>query len=310
MKIPVDLEQVTQICKQFLLRHNYGGLKSLKKLDEGFLNHLYEINDEFILKICGDLDFEVEFLNGLKLINHFRNRLPVPVIIEQDFTKELLPSSFYFYHKIQGKSLSSIWHVLDNMSREDFIKQIISCLKIINESDLSQILTKQKQDWAFLRKNQMYKIIAKIEKEDFLEEVLFLKIKSYYDDNWEILKDSLLVPVFWDVHLGNFLVSASKITGVLDLESIGYLSIDYALTIIYQMVQYPHLFLPEKYESFAKTSDYKSVIPWFKKYYPELFNYPSIDKRIKLYTLEYDLNLLLIYPQSKSLKNRIKQIFR
>ena len=308
MKIAIDKEQATQISKQFLLKHNFGELISLRKMNEGFLNSLYEINNEFILKICGDVVLESHFKNGLELIHHFQGKLPVPVVIEKDFTKKLLPSIFYFYYKIPGVPLSSTWHTIDNLTREDYIKQIISYLKIINSSDVSPILKKPRQNWALIRKNQIQTIIAQIEKNDFLDKQMISKIKSYYEANWLILKESLIVPVYWDLHLGNFLVSDSQITGILDLESIEYLSIDYALNIIYQMVQYPHLFLPKKYEHFSLISDYKFVIQWFKKHYPEMFAFPSIDIRIKLYALEYDLNLLLTYPSSESLKHRLKQI--
>ena len=308
MNLEFNLEQINQICNKFLIKHNFGVLKSLRKIDEGFLNFLYEINGEFILKICGNSKLESNFINGIKITHYYQKKLPDALIIEQDLTKKVIPNVFYFYHKIQGDTLSSIWHLISNDEREKFVRQIADYLKIINSSDLSHILSKPEQSWAQLKKNQLLNIITRIEEQNYLDDFIIVKIKSYLEINWQIFNQSLIAPVYWDVHLGNFLVSNSQIVGILDLESIEYLSIDYSLDLIYRMVRYPNQFLPEKIEKFSKLTDYQNIIPWFKKYYPELFNFASLEKRLILYALEYDLKLLLSYPTDRLLIKRIKEM--
>ncbi|MEI8252594.1 MAG: hypothetical protein WCG25_02370 [bacterium] len=57
--------------------------------------------------------------------------------------------------------------------------------------------------------------------------------------------------------------------------------------------------MSEEFEKFAKQEDYIHLLDWFLEFYPELFEFKNLDKRLDLYFVEYDLHTLLKRPTSQ-----------
>ena len=66
--------------------------------------------------------------------------------------------------------------------------------------------------------------------------------------------------------------------------------------------------MAEDSEKFAKKKDYSQLLVWFREFYPELFEFKNLDKRLDLYALEYHLATLLDWPDSKEVKQMIAKI--
>lgn len=47
--------------KRIFSRNNLGKVESITKIEIGFTNKVYSINDQFILKVCEDSDNEEKF---------------------------------------------------------------------------------------------------------------------------------------------------------------------------------------------------------------------------------------------------------
>jgi hypothetical protein len=60
----------------------------------------------------------------------------------------------------------------------------------------------------------------------------------------------------------------------------------------------------------ANTDDYQYLMGWFQEYYPELFDYPNLDKRIDFYELEGLLRLLPRFPEAKQIHERLALILQ
>jgi hypothetical protein len=65
------------------------------------------------------------------------------------------------------------------------------------------------------------------------------------------------------------------------------------------MVEHPTKYMSEEFEKFAKKEDYIHLLGRFHEFYPELFEFKNIDKRLDLYSIEYDLHTLLDRPTSQ-----------
>src|SRR3989339_757781 len=87
-------------------------------------------------------------------------------------------------------------------------------------------------------------------------------------------------------------------------------SIDFVLDIIKRMVEYPKKYMSEKSEKFAKKEDYAQLLDWFCEFYSGLFNFKNLDKRLDLYSIEYNLENLILYPNAKEIKQTIAKIIK
>ncbi|MFA6992827.1 MAG: hypothetical protein WC269_06180, partial [Candidatus Gracilibacteria bacterium] len=119
--------------------------------------------------------------------------------------------------------------------------------------------------------------------------------------NKRVLNKSKIALTYWDQHFDNFIVSKGKIVGVLDFERISISSIDYALFLVRKMVSNPKKYASIKAEKYVKIEDYSNLMEWYKKFYPALFHFDNIEKRLDFYSIERCLDDLYYFPKAKEL---------
>ncbi len=90
-----------EILKQIFLQHNLEGVKFIKKINIGFTNTIYSINDNFILKICKKISNEKNFEKEVFFYSFFKDKIIFPKIIVYDKSKKLYNKNFIIYNKIQ-----------------------------------------------------------------------------------------------------------------------------------------------------------------------------------------------------------------
>ena len=111
--------------------------------------------------------------------------------------------------------------------------------------------------------------------------------------------------VYWDAHFDNILVSNNKIVGLLDFERTKLASVDFVLDIVSRMVSQPKKYMSKSGEKYAKKKDYAKLLVWYEEFYPELFMFDNLDKRLLLYSIGHDLAELLDWPKSESIKKKL-----
>ena len=298
-----------KIVEKIFQEHGLGKVKSVKKIEIGFTNIIYLINDKFILKVCEDESNEEKFEIEVFFYNFFKDKIPIPKISVFDKSKTIYGKFFMIYPKIEGDNLYSKWHLLSNDEKKNIIKQLCDILRIINKSPYDEFKQKFKinfsDNWHDKILNQIKKSLNKIEQKKLLSPKFIQVIRKFVDDNHHVLKEQKLALVYWDSHFDNILVQDTKIVGILDFERTEVSSIDFILDIVKRMVEYPKKYMSEKFEKFAKKEDYVHLLDWFQEFYPELFDFKNLDKRLDLYAVEHDLDTLIRYPNSKEVKQMI-----
>lgn len=298
-----------KIVEKIFQEHGLGKVKSVKKIEIGFTNIIYLINDKFILKVCEDESNEEKFEIEVFFYNFFKDKIPIPKISVFDKSKTIYGKFFMIYPKIEGDNLYSKWHLLSNDEKKNIIKQLCDILRIINKSPYDEFKQKFKinfsDNWHDKILNQIKKSLNKIEQKKLLSPKFIQVIRKFVDDNHHVLKEQKLALVYWDSHFDNILVQDTKIVGILDFERTEVSSIDFILDIVKRMVEYPKKYMSEKFEKFAKKEDYVHLLDWFQEFYPELFDFKNLDKRLDLYAVEHDLDTLIWYPNSKEVKQMI-----
>ncbi|MBS3147798.1 aminoglycoside phosphotransferase family protein [Candidatus Woesearchaeota archaeon] len=290
-----------------ILLQNEIPLTSIRKIDIGFRNEVYQINENYILKIC-KAD-ESSFKKELLLYSFLRNKLPVPDVVFSDFSKKELKRPFAVYRKIPGANLYSRWHLFTDVRRREIVRQICAMLRSLNDISLADISKavkfEKKINWHDKILSQIAGNLSKLKSAKILPPKLLLRVKTFVQKHHPALKQQKLGLVHYDIHFDNILVRGAEVIGILDFEDVDVMSIDYILDTIKRMVDHPKIYAASKYEKFVKKKDYAQLITWFREFYPELFDFDNLDKRLALYALEYDLGLLLKFPKSTSLKRRL-----
>lgn len=282
---------------------------SIQKIDIGFTNKVYSVNEEYILKVCEDIKNEKNFEKEVYFYNLFKNKLPVPKILVYDKTKKHYPKNYIIYHKIKGENLYSRWHILTNAQRKKIIKQLCEILRIINKADYSVFVKKfkidTKQTWHDSVMEKIKQHLSVISKKHIIPKNFIFKVEEFIDKNHEVLIEEHKALVYWDTHFDNIIVKGTRIVGILDFERTELSSIDFVLDIIQRMMDYPKKYMSEKFEKYGKKKDYEHLMSWFKEFYPELFKFEDMEKRLAMYAVEHDLDTLIWYPRVKQVKKMI-----
>ena len=164
-----------------------------KNKQKGYTNKVYSINNNYILKIT-DVENEKSFQKEPIFYKHFENLLPVPKVIVYDDSKKLIKNNFLIYHKIKGDNLYSKWHLFDNQTRREIIKQLSQILKQIDEMKIDEEISKKLDldlslNWHDKMLQLIQSTISKIEIEKLLPENLLNKIKLYVNENHHLLRE-------------------------------------------------------------------------------------------------------------------------
>lgn len=298
--------------EQILLQNNLEKAESIEKIKIGFTNDVYSINDKYILKVCKDINNEGNFEREVFFYDLFRDKIPVPRIISYDNSKKLYNKFFTIYHKIQGDNLYSKWHLISNSERKSIIKQLCGILEEISkapyEKFVKQFQLNPSVDWQDKILSKIKNSLNKVGNKELISSEFIQEINNFVEANQNALTEQKIALVYWDAHFDNIIVKDSKIVGILDFERTELASIDYNLDIIKRMVDYPKKYMSEEFEKYAKKEDYSQLLIWFQEFYPELFEFKNLDKRLDLYSIEHDLDTLLEWPSSNEVKQMIAKV--
>lgn len=306
----MNLATVNKILKA----HNLGAAQSFSKIEVGFTNAVYLVDDSYILKVCESDDNETPFRNEAKLYEYFAKRLPVPQIIHYDDTKELYTRDYLLYTKIHGDNLYNVWHLLSNEQRKDIVRQLCSMLKEISSSSIEDLPKDLHLDpiisWREHVIGKVDKYLRIVQNAGTLTDEQAKKVQEYIRTHAAALDDQRLALVYWDAHFDNVLVKDNQIVGLLDFERTELASIDFMLDIVKRMVDHPKKYMSEYAEQFARDEDYAQLLDWYREFYPELFEFDQLDTRLDIYTIAHNLEDLENWPHVNALKEQIFVIIR
>ena len=298
-----------EIIEQIFDGHKLEKVDSIQKIEIGFTNEVYSINDRYILKGCEDAGNEEKFEREVFFYNFFAGKIPVPEITVFDKTKQFCDKHFMIYPKIEGDNLYSKWHLLGNSERKEVIRRLCEILRIINQSSYEEFASKFNIDASFSWHDKItgsiQESLKQIEKKELLSPEFIGAVRKYVGESHSVLNEQKIALVYWDAHFDNILVRNNEIVGILDFERTELSSIDFVLDIVKRMVEYPKKYMSEEFEKFAKKEDYAQLMDWFREFYPEVFEFENLEKRLDMYAIEHDLRDVIGWPDVKEVKEMI-----
>ena len=87
----------------------------IEKINVGFTNTLYSVDDRYIVKICSDINNEDDFKKEIKFYNSNKNNKLIPKLYFASTDKRDVPYLYEIMEKIDGVSLYNVWHTLNEV---------------------------------------------------------------------------------------------------------------------------------------------------------------------------------------------------
>lgn len=276
----------------------FGTNPIIEKINVGFTNTLYRINDSYIVKVCTDINNEEDFKKEIDFYNSNKDNTLIPKLYYSDTMKEDVPYFYEILEKVNGVSLYNVWHTYSEEQREDIIRQLCDAMKQMHS------IKGDRYNWTEYMKKEFNPLYEKAKELNiFSDEEKKLLEQAYYDFD-KYLESDEFVLVHNDLHFDNVFVDNGKIK-IIDFERSMYVPRDFELDIFYRMIRKPWKFASEETEEYTDASQYSNIMSYINKYYPELVNIPNLYERLGIYDIVYFLAQLVKHPELDELKNDV-----
>lgn len=271
---------------------------TIEKINIGFTNTIYKVNEYYIVKICTNKDNEKNFIKEIEFYKSNKDNSLIPKLFYSSIDKSDIPYLYEIIEKIEGVSLYNIWHTFSEEQREDVIRQLCEAMKQIHNNKGDSY------DWIDVLKNKFNPLFNQAKEKNILtkEEIELLeKVYSYFD---KYLQSNEFVLVHNDLHFDNIFINNGKIK-ILDFERSMYAPRDFELDILYRMIRKPWKFASEEVEESIDEKQYSNIMTYIEKYYPELININNLYKRLAIYDMIYFLKQYVEHPEYEDLKEDV-----
>ncbi len=276
----------------------------VKRITLGFTNEIHQVN-EYIMKVYIRKDGEKNFVKESNFYKSLAGKALTPKLVIADISRSIIDKPFIIYEMISGNPLGSVWHTLNNEQRKAIVGDVCNQLRIIRASNPKPRLESGKS-WQDQIISAIHEHLDVVREKQLLNERVISSLNHFIDTYKHVLKKEEIELTYWDLHLDNLIVNENgKLVGIIDFEHVDVVSIDYLLNIVRQLVRYPHLTLGQEMEEYARKDDYQYLMGWLQEYYPEIFGFPELERRIDFYELEGILRLLPRFPQAQQIHDRI-----
>ncbi len=293
IKIEKIIENILEQNKEL-----FGENTKFEKINVGFTNTIYIVNENYVVKICTNPDNEK---NIEKEINFYKanvgNNL-IPKLYYSNVEKDVVPYYYEIIEKLEGVSLYNVWHTLNESQREDIIKQLCDAMKQFHSNVGESYDWTKKTSELF---NNLYDKAKELNLFDNEEQELIDNAYSKFD---KYLETKEFVLVHNDLHFDNIFYNDGKIK-LIDFERSIYAPRDFELDILYRMIRKPWKFASEETEEYTKLEDYEYIMKYIEKYYPELIHIDNLYKRLAIYDMIYYLKQYINNPHILELKEDI-----
>ena len=112
----------------------FGSNPEVEKINAGFTNTIYIVNNKYIIKICTKQENESKFKNEINFYNLNKNNELVPKLYKYSIDKKEVPYYYEILEKINGITLYNLWHTLSEKERENIIKELCFAMKNIHKN--------------------------------------------------------------------------------------------------------------------------------------------------------------------------------
>lgn len=268
----------------------FGDNVMANKINVGFTNTIYNVNDSFIVKICINESNEPKFKKEINFYNANKDNKLIPKMYYASTDKTKISYYYEILEKIEGVTVYDIWHTLSEEQKEDIIKQLCDAMKLFhsNKGIVDNWIDSNKSLFmCYFNKAKELNLLTSDEIE--LLNGAFLKFD-------ELFKTDEYVLIHNDLHFDNIFYNGRSIK-LIDFERSMYAPREYELGILYRMVKFPWKFASEENEKNTNKKDYENIMTYIEKYYPELIHIDNLYEKLAAYDMIYYLRPYVNNPK-------------
>lgn len=274
----------------------------IEKINIGFTNSVYSVDDKYIIKICNNKNNEKRFENEIHFYLKNENNKYIPKLYNYYISTNETDYSYEIIEKVKGKSLYFAWHTFDEDKRKEIIKEISLMMKSFHQ------IKGEKYDWPLFIKEKLIKDLENCNVHNLFNEEEIEKINFVIDNSSEYLSTEEFGLVHSDIHFDNVLIDKNNNLKLIDFETAIYAPIDYELDIFLRMCNNPLKYSSEETEELVKEKDYIDIPNYLREFYPEIFDFEHYEIRHLTYDLEANFRLLARFPENGELKDIVMSI--
>lgn len=277
--------------------------RSHTRLTTGFTHELHHINDDMVIKIFNHSDeSDTRKFNTEASLLASKEWTLKPELILRDDDQDLIDRSYLIMTFIPGFSLGSVWYTATDEQREEVVASISESMRTITKLDPNEIGLQANENWENTIGIRCEKYLTYLLDKNIVNSKVSGNVRDYLKILLPALDRSVLFPVYWDVHLDNFIVDeAYKLRALIDFENVELSPLDYPLFVVRKMMDEPEKYFSEEDYGHINKKDYENLWGWYQKYYPEMFDYQNLDARVRLYQILDTLHLLQDWPHVNEL---------
>ena len=260
------IEQVINDNKDIINSNN------IEKIDIGFTNLIYSVEDKYIIKICKDIDNESNFNNEIDFYLKNKDNKYIPKMYRYHRKENNNDFSYEIIEKIKGKSLYYLWHTYNEEKRKSIIKEISNLMKSFHS------IKGEAYDFGKYITDRIMLDFNKCLEQNLFNEQEKIKMNSIIDKMKMFLESNDFRLVHSDIHFDNLIIDEYNNLKIIDFETAIYAPIDYELDIFLRMCNYPIKYASLEAEKYVKIEDYRNIENYLREDYKELF--PKVQKII------------------------------
>lgn len=266
-----------------------GRNNSYYRINTGFNNMVFSINEEYIVKICHNQDRETNFINEINFYNE-NNYDFIPEIITYDLTKNKVPFYYIIQKKIQGSNLYTLWSSLTNEERQRVLNDLLNFMKIIHSKKVEQIDYKNKIVGDYLNYLSLIENGAVLSK----DKIAYLyKLKESITKIYHPYKICL---IHGDLQFNNIILIPDGNIKIIDFEDYEVAPIEKEFDSLFRMSQYPHTFLQRDNNNQIDRKKFLEVKDFFEKNYDEVCKHENFANNILTFEILNSIRWIYKYP--------------
>lgn len=284
------------------IKKNNPKMKNIKKLNVGFTNEVYSIDNDYILKVCGDRSNEKRFLIEIDFYLKNSTNKYIPKIYSYHKAIDKNDLSYLIIEKLSGTSLYYVWHTFSEEKRKQIILELSEMMKSFHSIETESF------DWNSYISDRIKNNLNICYSKKIINDETYAKGIKILGESSKYLNTTEFALVHSDIHFDNIIYTEDGSLKIIDFETSISSPIDYELDIFLRMCNNPFKYASEETEKFVKIEDYDNVEKWMREFYPKIFLHEYYDMRMKFYDLEANIRLLPRFSDNEELKQLVIQI--
>lgn len=276
----------------------FGKNPNIEKINVGFTNTIYDVDNKFIIKICTNIHNEENFKKEIEFYKSNINNDLIPKLYYSSTDKKEIPYFYEIIEKVEGVTLYNVWHTFSEEQREDVIRQVCDAMKIMHSNK------GKSYNWIEYLKNIFIPLFEQAKEKKIFDDEQINLLENVYRCFEQYLESNEFVLIHNDLHFDNIFINNGTIK-IIDFERAIYAPKDFELDILYRMIRKPWKFASEETEEYTNEKDYSNIMTYIEKYYPELINIDNLYKRLAIYDMIYFLEQYVEHPEYEDLKEDV-----